>query len=270
MNDRLKLLCLLAHPDDETLGVGGTLAKYATEGVETYVVSATRGERGRYGDAAESPGLDVVGKTREAELLAAAKELSIKEVSFLDYIDGDLDKADPKEAIAKIVSHVRRIRPQVVITFDQYGGYGHPDHIAISQFATAAMVSSADSEFKISGKDSQPHVVSKLYYMAWGKGKWDAYIETFKELKTTIDGAVRRLSPWPDWALTTCLDTEKYWREVWAAALCHETQISIYRKLGELSERSQKALWGSQEFYRVFSTVNGGRKKESDIFEGLR
>src|SRR6185295_18699223 len=94
----LRLMCVLAHPDDESLGTGGTLAKYAEEGVATYLVTATRGERGRFFDNAEHPGPDIVGRTREAELRAAAEELGIREVSFLDYEDGGVDRADPSGA----------------------------------------------------------------------------------------------------------------------------------------------------------------------------
>src|SRR5437660_2087592 len=118
MTDQLKLMCILAHPDDESLGTGGILARYAAEGVETYLITATRGERGWYGDEREHPGLDVLGRTREAELRAAAEVLGIREVHFLDYIDGDLDQAHPAEAIAKIVGHLRRVKPDVVVTFD--------------------------------------------------------------------------------------------------------------------------------------------------------
>jgi LmbE family N-acetylglucosaminyl deacetylase len=131
MNDNLRLMCVLAHPDDESLGMGGTLAKYAREGIHTHLITATRGERGRFGDAAVRPELHVVGATREAELRAAAKELGIRSVDFLDYIDGDLDRADPIEVQGKIAAHIRRIRPQVVATFGPDGAYGHPDHIAI-------------------------------------------------------------------------------------------------------------------------------------------
>jgi LmbE family N-acetylglucosaminyl deacetylase len=88
----LKLMCVLAHPDDESLGNGGTLAKYAAEGVETYLVTATRGERGWTGSERDDPGLEALGKIREVELFAAASVLGIRRVDFLDYIDGDLDK----------------------------------------------------------------------------------------------------------------------------------------------------------------------------------
>src|SRR5260221_1704758 len=113
----LRLMCVLAHPDDESLGTGGALAKCASEGVATYLVTATRGERGRFGDGTTSPGPEVVGQARELELLAAAKELGLTEVKFLDYPDGGLDRVDPAEAIEGIAGHIRRARPHGVITF---------------------------------------------------------------------------------------------------------------------------------------------------------
>ena len=149
----LRLMCVLAHPDDESLGTGGALAKCAAEGVATYLVTATRGERGRFGDSKESPGPEIVGKAREAELLAAAKELGLREVRFLDYPDGALDQVDTAEAIEKIAGHLRRVKPQVVITFGPEGAYGHPDHIAISQLTTAAIVCAADPLFGLAAGD---------------------------------------------------------------------------------------------------------------------
>src|SRR5262245_42839261 len=138
MSEPLRLMAVLAHPDDETLGFGGALAKYQSEDVETHVLTATRGQRGRFGDGTTHPGPEALGRIREAELRAAAKELRVHDVRLLDYMDGSLDQADPKEAVAGIAAHLRRVRPHVVVTFAQDGGYGHPDHIAICQFATAA------------------------------------------------------------------------------------------------------------------------------------
>src|SRR5579864_7465551 len=164
MTNNLKLMCVLAHPDDESLGNGGILAKYAAQGVETYLVTATRGERGWFGDESDYPVPDALGKTREAELLAAAKVLGIRQVDFLDYIDGDLDQAPPAEAVAKIVGYLRRVKPDVVVTFGPDGAYGHPDHIAICQFTTAAIVEAASPD-ALSHQDLPTHRVSKLYYM---------------------------------------------------------------------------------------------------------
>src|SRR5262249_20331306 len=132
------------HPDDESLGVGATLARYAAEGVEVTLITATRGQRGWFGDPAENPGLDALGQVRESELRAAAAELGVRELVMLDYVDGEFDQADPEEVTCELVAHLRRVRPQVVVTFGPDGGYGHPDHIAISQLTSAAIVRAAD------------------------------------------------------------------------------------------------------------------------------
>ena len=270
MPSDLKLMCIFAHPDDESLGTGGILARYASEGISTYLVTATRGERGRFGNATESPGPAVVGRTREAELRAAAQELGLKEVQFLGYEDGQLDRADPREAIEKIATHIRRVRPQVVVTFGPEGAYGHPDHIAISQLATGAVVCAAAPSSDNGSQATQGQRVAKLYYIAWRQRTWAAYQAALKTLTSKVDGVERQVVPWPDWAVTSAIDTSVFWPVVWRAVSCHKTQMSIYRKLENLPDEHHRALWGSQEFYRVFSTVNGGRQIESDLFEGLR
>ncbi|RPI53658.1 MAG: PIG-L family deacetylase [Acidobacteria bacterium] len=259
MTQELRLMCVLAHPDDESLGTGGVLAKYSREGVGTYVVTATRGERGRFDDIGTKPGLDVVGRTREAELRTAARELGVREVALLDYLDAELDRADPVEASEKIAAHIRRVRPQVVVTFDPFGAYGHPDHIAIAQFTAAAIARAADA-----------HQVSKFYYFVNGERKWAAYQAAFKTLTSNVDGAVRVAIAWPDWSITAKVDARDVWQTVWRAVQCHTTQMSIYKNIGNLTEDDQKVIWGTGEFYRVFSLVNGGRKAETDLFEGLR
>ncbi len=274
MNQGFKLLAILAHPDDESLGFGGTLAKYAAEGVETYLVTATRGESGRFGPSGERGDPGEVGRVREAELRAAAAVLGIREVSVLGYADGAVDKVQAGTAIRAIVSHIRRIRPQVIVTFGPDGGYGHPDHIAISQFTTAATVCAADCGYRIDDglqTDSlPPHRAEKVHYLAWRNSKWEAYQAAFRKLTSTVDGVQRQATPWPDWAVTTEIDTSAFWPVVWKAVCCHHTQMSIYERLEDLSEEQQTELWGSQEFYRVYSSVNGGRELETDLFEGLR
>lgn len=263
-------MCVLAHPDDESLGTGGVLAKSAAEGAATYLVTATRGEHGRFGDSNESPGPDIVGKAREAELLAAATELGLREVSLLGYPDGALDKVDTAEATEKIAGHLRRVKPHVVITFGPDGAYGHPDHVAISQLTTAAIVCAADPAFGVQAAIGEPHRVSKLYFIAWSPKKWTAYQAALRKLVFEVDGEERQAVPWPEWAITTVVDTSGVWPAVWRAVSCHRTQMTIYRKFEALSEEHQRFLWGTQEFYRVFSGVNGGRARESDLFEGLR
>jgi LmbE family N-acetylglucosaminyl deacetylase len=269
-----RLLAVLAHPDDESLGMGGTLAKYASEGVETFLLTATRGEGGRFRGhpvgSAEHPGAEELGRIREAELRAAAAALGLREVALLEYRDQELDRAGPREAIGRIVSHLRRIRPDVVITFGADGAYGHPDHIAISQLTTAALVASADPEFQPSGEPvSTPHAVTKLYYLAWPVKTWGAYQEALKKLTVTVDGVERQAVPWPDWMITTSIDTRPYWPTVWKAVSCHESQIFAYQRLKNISPEHHEALWGSQSFYRAVSMVTGGRTRELDLFDGI-
>ena len=215
MNRKLKLLAVLAHPDDESFGLGGTLAKYAAEGVETYLVTATRGECGRFGALGKSGNPVEVGRVREAELRAAAAVLGIREVSILGYHDGAVDKVPSKDAIRDIVSHIRRIQPNIILTFGPEGGYGHPDHIAISQFTTASIVCAADAEYGMedgSQVDSPaPHRVAKLYYLAWRSDKWEAFQAAFRKLTSLVDGVQRQATPWPDWAITTEIDTGRLW-----------------------------------------------------------
>ena len=255
-------MAVLAHPDDESLGIGGTLAKYASEGVEVSLLTATRGDRGRYRDYRfgdpQHPGASELGSIRERELRAAASALGVRDVAFLDYRDQELDRANPREAIAAIVEHLRRVQPDVIITFGPDGAYGHPDHIAISQLATAAVVAAADP------------AISKLYYIAWPEATWAAYQSAFKKLTSMVDGVERQVVPWPDWEITTVIDTRPFSQTVWRAISCHESQMSMYTQLEHLSPQHRDAVWGVQSFYRVFSRVNGGRTRETDLFEGIR
>ena len=270
-----RLMAVLAHPDDESLGVGGTLAKYASEDVDVFLLTATRGDRGRFRghrlEDSQHPGPLALANIRESELRAAASALGVREVSILDYHDQDLDRVNPREAIAAIVGHIRRVRPDVVVTFGPDGAYGHPDHIAISQFTTAAIVTAADAAFPCDGIESpQPHVVSKLYYIAWPESTWKAYQSAFRKLVSTVDGIERQAVPWPDWAITTVIDTRSFWSTVWRAICCHESQVAAYERLKHLSPDDHEALWGRQSFYRVFSTVTVGRVRETDLLEGIR
>jgi LmbE family N-acetylglucosaminyl deacetylase len=268
-------MAVLAHPDDESLGVGGTLAKYASQGVEVCLLTATRGDAGgfhgyRVGDD-RHPGPRALADIREAELRAAASVLGLRQVSLLDYHDQYLDRADPHEAVARIATHVRTFRPEVVVTFGPDGAYGHPDHIAISQFTTAAIVAAADAAFPIGSAEgaARPHSVSKLYYLAWPESTWGAYQRAVRTLSATVDGVERHATPWPDWAITTVIDTSDVWPTVWRAVRCHESQLAAYERLRDLPAEHHGTLWGRQSFYRAFSIVNGGRARETDLFEGV-
>jgi LmbE family N-acetylglucosaminyl deacetylase len=271
-----RLLAVLAHPDDESLGLGGTLARYAAEGVETFLVTATPGQSGRYRghrqDDPNHPGAAALAQIRETELRAAAAVLGVRQASLLDYVDQQLDRVEPGAAIGVIVEHLRRIRPDVVVTFGPDGAYGHPDHIAISQFTTAAVVAAArpsSADGAQGGPVLAPHAVSKLYYLTWSAASWQAYERAFGTITPTVDGVQRHAVFWPEWAVTTVLDTRAYWETAWRAVQCHQSQITAYGKLQHLGPDEHAELWGSQAFYRAFSLVNGGRARESDLFDGI-
>jgi len=269
MADSLKLLAVFPHPDDETLGLGPTLARYSAEGVEPYLVCATRGERGWFDSEGPNPGFEGVARIREVELRCAAENLGIHEVSFLDYIDGDVDQADPEEIISRIVSHIRRIKPQVVVTFSPDGAYGHPDHIALSQFTTGALVCAADRNF-VDANVQAPHRVLKFYYMVDSLDIVKIANESFGGISMDIDGVTRHHIGWEDWQITTWLDNSEYLDRVQKAMLCHKSQLPGYSPINEWPLTELTKIFGTGHFYRVFSLVNGGRKVETDLFEGLR
>jgi len=266
MADQLKLLAVFPHPDDETLGLGSTMARYAAEGVETYLVCATKGERGWFDSEGANPGWEGVARIREAELRCAAENLGIKEVTFLGYIDGDVDQADPKEIIGKIVAQIRRIRPHVVVTFAPDGNYGHPDHIALSQFTTAALVCAADESY-IDGQPS--HRVSKFYYLVDSVDVVGKANEAFGGISMDVDGVTRHHVGWEDWQITTRLDNVKYMDKVRKAIRCHTSQLPGYGPIAEWSLDELGRVFGVGNFYRAYSLVKGGRKVETDLFEGL-
>jgi LmbE family N-acetylglucosaminyl deacetylase len=266
----LKLLCIFAHPDDESMGMGATLAKYAAEGVETSLVCATRGERGWFGPEEQNPGLSALGQRRERELRRAAETLGMKEVHFLDYIDGDLDQANHAEAIARIVAHIRAIQPQVIVTFPPDGNYGHPDHIAIGQFTQAAIVCAADASY-VDAKRLSAHRVSKLYYMVDAENFVNFITSVMGDITFDVDGQTRGEVAWKEWAVTTRIDMSAHSAVAFRAIKCHESQMATIGPLAELPEEMAARVLALQgAFYRAFSLVNGGRKVETDLFEGLR
>jgi LmbE family N-acetylglucosaminyl deacetylase len=156
----------------------------------------------------------------------------------------------------------------VVITFDPNGYYGHPDHVAISQYALAAVVAASDPNYD-GVYSGAPYRVDKLYYLAPNAQTQEAYQAAFGELVMDIDGVRRQATPWHDWAITTRVDTGAYWQQAWEAIACHRSQLPGYQKLLDLPEDYHRSLWSRQTFYRALSLVNGGRSLETDLFAGL-
>jgi len=157
-HSKLVLMAVLAHPDDESFGMGGTLALYAARGVEVHLICATRGE---VGDVAPEylEGYQSIADRRESELRCAAGILGLNGVHFLDYRDsgmpGSKDNSHPQalaaqpldEVASKVVRYMRELQPQVVLTFDPIGGYRHPDHIAIQRATVRAFEQAGNPDF---------------------------------------------------------------------------------------------------------------------------
>jgi LmbE family N-acetylglucosaminyl deacetylase len=268
----LKLMGVVAHPDDESLGMGATLAKYAAEGVEITIISATRGERGWVKEAGY-PGPEALGKVREAELRAAAEVLGARAVYFLDYLDGELDRADHAQAVARLVGCLREVKPQVVVTFGPEGSYGHPDHIAICQITQAAVVCAADQDYRPpEGKSipSQSHVVSKLYYMVDSEDLIRDYEAVVGELSMEVGGQKRSSAPWEAWAITTWIETGDYVDTMWEAVQRHQSQVHDFGPFLDVPEAELRRIFGRQSFYRVYSLVTVEPGVEGDLFAGLR
>jgi LmbE family N-acetylglucosaminyl deacetylase len=251
------------------MSMGGTLAKYSAQGVETYLICASRGERGWFGLEEQNPGPGALGRIRTKELENAVKELGIKELHFLDYIDGEVDQANHDEAIDKIVSLIRRIEPQVVVTFPPDGNYGHPDHVAIGQFTSAAIICAADSNYRY--RENLPsHRVLKLYYVVDSENFIDLLAPFMPDMTFTVGDQLRGEVPWKEWMITTRIEMTKHCLTALRAIRCHQSQLSTLGALVEMHDDAAAAVLAMQgTFYRAFSLVSGGRKIETDLFEGI-
>jgi LmbE family N-acetylglucosaminyl deacetylase len=171
-------MAVLAHPDDETFGMGGTLALYAKREAEVHLVCATRGEVGEVSPELME-GFASVGERREYELRCAAEVLGLADVHFLDYRDsgmpGSPDNDHPRalaaapleEVAGKVAHYIRSLKPQVVLTFDPIGGYKHPDHIAIQRATVQAFELAGSPDFK---DESPPYQPRKLYFHVMPRG----------------------------------------------------------------------------------------------------
>jgi len=168
------LLAVLAHPDDETFGMGGTLALYARRGVRVHLICATRGEVGEV-DPEYKETIKSAACLRTQELRCAAEKLGIDQLHFLNYRDSGMPgseaqehpkalAAQPVEKVAREVAHlIRQIKPDVVLTFDPIGGYRHPDHIAIHQATVEAFDLSADEDYD-DPEELRPFQPERLYF----------------------------------------------------------------------------------------------------------
>lgn len=230
MSGPFSLLAIFAHPDDESFTVGGTLARYAAEGVVVSLLCATRGEAGIEGmDPQEA------ARVREQELRAACAVLGVSEVRFLGYRDGELAQADPAEVTARMAQTMRELRPQVVITFGPDGISGHPDHVAVSRLATVAFDA-------VAGEGS----VRRLYYVAPSPATEQGCGVPAGEVG---EGAVG-------------IDIGSYRESKIRAMQCHRSQRQPFP--GDTAEEAERLV--CHEFFRL---ARGQGALETDLFAGL-
>jgi len=251
---RCRLLGIFAHPDDETFCAGGTFARYAGQGAEIMVVSATRGQAGQIRDAAAGT-RRTIAAVREAELRLACERLGITKVRCLDHVDGTLPDAGFPALVDEVAEVICEFRPDVVITFGPDGGYGHPDHIHAHR-ATVAAVRDVDQ-------------VRKLYFTA----RTDAFRRRMQrvqdKLVVSAEGAAKpplRTPATATAAITTVVDTFSTLVRRRAALASHRSQLDGTHWL-DMPDADFAALFDTETYVRVLDTT-GTPVPETDLFGG--
>lgn len=271
-----RLLGLFAHPDDEG-SISGALLKYSISGDETGLVCATRGEVGEIADPALATP-ENLGQVREGEMRAAAEVLEVHNLWFLDYRDSGMAgtpenqdsrafaQANAAEVVGKLVAIIRQFRPQVMVTFDESGAYGHPDHIAIYRHTTSAFYAAADA---VQYPEHGPaHMVSKLYYTAFPRS-------FIREMGTWLqsqnyEGSFSNLDPEklgiPDEQISVWLNVEPWLETKNRSWSMHRTQMDPNNTMAQLPEEIQRR-WRSHEYYQLAaSRVGPDIAGENDLF----
>ena len=283
MAEPLSLLAVEPHPDDEAIAMGGTLARYSKEGIRTTLVTATRGEVGEILDPELDPkeAAPRLAAIREAELRRACEIMGVGELVFLGYEDsgmaglprnrepGTFWRADEEEAVSRLIQVIRRVRPQVVATENEVGGYGHPDHIKTHRVAVMAFYYADDLERFPGGEAFRP---SKLYYTAFPRSLGRQIAEAMKragvENSWGDDG-----EPPPfavgDERVTTWLDVRPFVEIKIQAMLAHRTQIPPDSWFMKVRDVLGPDAWGRETYERVRSSVDTPLP-EDDLFAGLR
>lgn len=284
MSEVLTLLAVHAHPDDEVICTGGTLARYAAEGLGTALVCCTRGEEGEIHDPALDPvaARPRLGTIREGELRAAAAVLGIGDVTVLGYRDSGMKgmsanadprgfiSADPREAAGQLAAVLRARRPHVIVTYDERGGYGHPDHRMAHRVTRLAIEQAAEA-----GDGGKGWQVRKLYYTVIAR---QAVLSVNERLQArglqppfrahNLDADVRQAIV-PDEVITARVDVRDYQQRVRQALLAHRTQLPEDDVLLALPRDVAGEFFGVEYYVRAFTRVPAP-ERETDLFAGLR
>ncbi len=277
-----RLLISYAHPDDESFGLGGLIGKYVEQGVDVYLICATNGDVGTISPEYMN-GYQSVAEVRIAELEKAAEILNLKQVFRLGYKDSGMMGAEtnkdpaclwaaPVEAVTRqVVQVIREVQPQVIITFNKYGGYGHPDHIAIQRATTDAFTLAGQADYVT---DSPPYAPQKLYYSNIPKNQLRMRIAMLRlqghdprrmgrnkdmDMQAIVDHAE------PSHAR---VDVRNYF-ELWdQASNCHASQLN--GRSGGMPLWLRKTFFPTQSFTRVFPAPKINKVDEVDLFANVK
>jgi LmbE family N-acetylglucosaminyl deacetylase len=267
------LLAVFAHPDDESFGPGGTLARYGAEGVAVHLICATRGEVGE-SDVDELGDCEDLACRREEELRCAADVLGLKAVHLLDYQDSGmagspanrhpraLVQADRDALAEQVADLMRRLRPQVVLTFDPFGGYGHPDHIAMHRAAVAAFERLPEGE--------RPQ---KLYFTTFPRTtlRWAVRLMPLFGANPEAVGKNKDINLRAvldhELPVTTRVDIGDYYEVKQQAGACHSSQLSGPGSFwGRLPRWLVRRMQSTETFHRAAPPFRRGERVERDLF----
>jgi mycothiol conjugate amidase Mca len=284
MAEPLTLMAVHAHPDDEAIGTGGVLARAAAEGIRTVLVTCTGGEVGEI-----SPTTDVatgrLAEVRERELRAACEVLGITHLELLGYRDSGMAgtddnnhpdcfaQADLDAAAARLVRLVREYRPSVIVTYDENGFYGHPDHVNAHRIAVRAYDLAGDAAHDPeSGK--APWSPLKLYYTAISKSAMAEFWARLRSAGIELPGGASPESDGRDWGtpdelITTVVDVSGQVQQKRKALFSHATQMGPDVFFSKIPEKLFGELFSRESFQLVNARVAAGAP-EDDLFAGLR
>lgn len=274
------LLATFAHPDDESFGTGGTLAHCAAQGIHVALVCATRGEVGEIAEP-ELATPKTLARVRETEMRCAGQALGINELIFLGYRDsgmaGTPENDDPRafanipagEVVPRLVGIIRRLRPQVIVTFDPNGGYGHPDHIAIHNHTVAAFHAAADpARYPEQGPPWQP---ARLFYTVLPRSLFQQMRSKMIALgldTSQFDHFEENSMGWPDEQINVTLDVTATVEAKWSALHCHRTQFGPDSPLRQVPQETVKQMM-RQEFFVLAWPQPESDLQLPDLFAGL-
>ncbi len=281
MNKSEKILAVLAHPDDESFGMGGTLALYSSKGYEIHLICLTRGEAGEV-DPKFLENYESIADLRTAELLCAAKHLGLAQVEFLNYCDsgmvGSKENGNPKslinapmnEVVEKIVQYIRNFKPDVVLTFDPEGGYHHPDHIYTHQVTVEAFnKASNEKEFPEVGEVYKP---KKLLFHFFSKKIFRFLIKLMKFFKVNTsnygkneDINLDKIVSGPDYPPHIKINYKSVNEMREKASACHASQLNPGNQSNSMLSLIFKLWGGSDSFTQAFPKIGKGDRSR-DLF----